>query len=407
MPSNKYPILSKHCTLRYLETPLVYDIVNDQLYELDLDAYEFLKKCDGSHTYEEITGRVNNQDAQELIEYALKEGILEIHDTPKQRDINTTSPYKNVQAPLPSLRYLLIHLTTKCNLKCKHCYLAKLSEGNTMDSSLDFDTFKQVIKEFDEMQGLKVMLSGGEPLLHSQFWDFLEILKLYKFRIVVLSNGTLIDGSVAKRLSDYVNEVQVSVDGIKSHDMLRGEGTFKKALSGIKFLKESGIEVSIASMVHKYNVSEFENMQKLFSDLEVCSWSVDVPCRTGNLKNNIDFVVDLKIAAKILNNYGFGVGAHESTGNYTCGSHICTIMPNGTICKCGFFADYPVGTVKDGLKKCWKKICKQYLWTVSELECRDCPRLQDCHGGCRYRAKDYGTSILSPDPVLCNVFGVI
>lgn len=153
-----------------------------------------------------------------------------------------------------------------------------------------------------------------------------------------------------------MHEVQVSIDGISSHDMLRGKGTYDKAMRGISNLRSAGIPVSIATMVHRYNAGEFEEMQKLFSELEVVSWSVDVPCVTGNLKKNQDYILDAKEAALFLK-YGFGAGGHESTGDYTCGSHLCAVSPDGTVSKCGFFEDEPVGDVND-LGSAWAELCK-------------------------------------------------
>jgi hypothetical protein len=46
---------------------------------------------------------------------------------------------------------------------------------------------------------------------------------------------------------------------------------------------------------------------------------------------------------------GFGAGAHESTGHYTCGTHLATIIPNGDIARCVFFEADPMGNIKKGL----------------------------------------------------------
>ena len=54
-------------------------------------------------------------------------------------------------------------------------------------------------------------------------------------------------------------------------------------MRGISNLIESGIPVSIATMVHKFNAKEFVEMEKLFSTMGIISWSVDVPCITGDL----------------------------------------------------------------------------------------------------------------------------
>ncbi len=383
---NLFPVLSEGCVLRKLETPFVYNIKDDQLYELDEEAFEFLKKCDGKTQFSNIT---ENKKDQEAIEYLVREGILHLQEAPLPREI------KIRQSPIPSLRYLLLNITNKCNLRCKHCYS---KHGN---EEMGINTFEKAVSQFSEMGGLKLMVTGGEPLTHSMFWQLMDILPSYDLRTVILSNGTLTGKKEAKKLSEYVDEVQVSIDGISSHDLLRGKGSYDRAMTGISNLQSFDIPVSIATMVHRYNAREFDEMQKVFSSMNVLSWSVDVPCMVGNLKDNPDFVLDMKGAASLLR-YGFGAGAHESTGDYTCGSHLCAVSPDGTVSKCGFFEDEPIGDVSD-LRGAWAKLCKNYLWTLDELDCFDCEFIRDCRGGCRFRAKQCG-GVLAPDPIFCHIF---
>ena len=61
-----------------------------------------------------------------------------------------------------------------------------------------------------------------------------------------------------------------------------------------------------------------------------------------------------------------------------------------------------MGTIdKDGLKKSWKNYTGV---TVEELEeCKSCEFLEQCHGGCRFHAKEHG-SIFGKDPNLCAVY---
>lgn len=386
--NESYPVLAPNHVLRKLETPVVYNIHDDQLYELDDEAYEFLKKCDGTTLYSTVSS--NNKD---IIEYMLDEGIILMQDRAVLRKI------KGGKSSIPSLRYLLMNITNKCNLACKHCYLGK--SGKT---DIEVHTFENAVSQFESMGGLKLMISGGEPLMHSGFRELMEILPSYELRKVLLSNGTLIGKKEAKKLSAYVDEVQVSIDGIRSHDLLRGKGTYEKAMRAIANLRSFSVPVSIATMAHKYNTEEFDEMQELFSRMNVFAWSVDVPCKTGNLKDNQDFILDVKEAASFLS-YGFGEGAHESTGNYTCGSHLCAISPDGKVSKCGFFEDEPAGDAVD-LRKTWTKLCHDYLWTLDKLECHDCSVVNDCRGGCRFRAKQYRGK-LAPDPLLCYANGVL
>lgn len=389
MLSNEYPVLAADYVLRKLEKPFVYNINDDQLYELDDEAFEFLEKCNGSNPVSKLSK--DKADVREILEYMFTEGIIGIGSEP--RDIRVKA------SPVPSLRYILLNITNKCNLVCRHCYI-----GRAGTEEISLNTFEKAVSQFEDMGGLKLMISGGEPLVHSSFFSLMEILPSYELRVVLLSNGTLIDEKTSRKLANYVDEVQVSIDGTGSHDMIRGKGSYEKAMCGISNLKKYGIPVSIATMIHKYIAHEFEEMQQSFRDMGVLSWSVDVPCVTGSLTKNLEFILNMEEASLLLK-YGFGAGAHESSGDYTCGSHMCAVSPEGKVSKCGFFDHEPVGDVND-LRSAWAELCKKYLWTLDKLDCKDCRLIHNCRGGCRFRAKQY-KGILGPDPVLCHANGIM
>ncbi len=249
------------------------------------------------------------------------------------------------------------------------------------------------------MQGLRLLLSGGEPLLHPQFWRVNDLLRNYDFRSVLLSNGTLITKEVAKRLQ--VHEVQVSLDGMKEgHESLRGRGTFQKALMAIDYLHEAGIQVSVATMIHKDNLKEFDSLVPLLESKEIKEWNVDVPCAEGRLKENEDLCPSPSEAGPLLN-YGFGGGMHASQESYCCGVHLCAIMPDGQVAKCGLFCQDPVGLIDEGLRVCWERIPQIQL---KELSC-NCSVMEECRGGCRYRAK-LQQGILEPDLFQCYARGI-
>ena len=219
---NKFITLTPHCALKRLEEPCLYDISNDELYELGDDAYRFsLRCCRGEKPV------VQKQD-EEFIQYCLSENLIAFSETPVLRKIFPRP------APTPSLRYLELIMTDRCNLTCRHCYL-----GESHHQDLPFETIHKIADEFEEMQGLRLLLSGGEPLLHPDFWRINDLLGGYEFRSVLLSNGNLITKAVAGKLR--VHEVQISLDGMKEgHESIRGRGTFQKALKAIDHLQEFG-----------------------------------------------------------------------------------------------------------------------------------------------------------------------
>ena len=247
---------------------------------------------------------------------------------------------------------------------------------------------------------MRLLLSGGEPLLHPRFWEINDILQNYAFRSVLLSNGTLITKEIAKRL--LVHEVQISLDGMKEgHESLRGKGAFEKTVMAIGHLQEANIRVSVATMIHRRNLSEFDQLASLLQSKNIEEWNVDVPCVEGRLKTNQDFWVSPSEASPLLS-YGYGGGFHSSTKNSTCGAHLCGIIINGAVCKCGLFSREPVGSIEEGLRTCWARIPRIAL---KDLTCK-CPVMEECRGGCRYRAKIQG-GLFQPDLFQCYARGVL
>ncbi len=380
---NGFLAIAPHCSLKRLEDLYLFDIENDELYELSEEAYQFLLRCSQG---EWISIRKEEED---FIQYCLSENLLIQSEAPIQREMIL------FPSPIPSLRYLEFQITDRCNLRCRHCYI-----GDGFHQDLPFDRVLKVLKEFEEIQGLRLLLSGGEPLLHPDFWKINEIIRKYSFRSVLLSNGTLITKEVAKRL--HVHEVQISLDGMKKgHESLRGQGTFEKTLQAIDHLQEANIPVSVATMIHQKNLIEFEELASFIQSKKVKEWNVDVPCLSGRMKESQDLWVTPSEAGPYLQ-YGYGGGLHTPEKNSTCGAHLCAIMSNGKVAKCGLFIQEPVGSIDEGLRVCWERIPHIQL---KELSC-NCLEIEECRGGCRYRAKLQGNDF-SPDLYQCYARGVM
>src|SRR5512135_631719 len=124
--------LSDTCALKWLETPSVYNIESDELYELDNESFEFLKECTSG------AGRLS--DNSEFTDYCLVEGILVTGGVKCRRP-------PLMKYPRPSLRYLELQITDKCNLTCRHCYI-----GESGRRELSLDDIEPVLIEFEKMQ---------------------------------------------------------------------------------------------------------------------------------------------------------------------------------------------------------------------------------------------------------------
>lgn len=372
--------LSPHCALKQLEHPSVYNMRSDELYELDEPAFAFLQRCADEE------GCSPEGCDKEFLEYTLKEGIL------TDRRVKAKRPPVQ-KSPEPSLRYLELQITTRCNLRCRHCYI-----GSPEDVELPLEKIERVLAEFEKMQGLRLLITGGEPLIPRDFTEINELLSQYAFRKVLFTNGILLTEESVKSLG--VDEIQVSIDGLESgHDALRGTGTFKRALKAIETARGAGFDVSVSTMVHSQNLDEFYGMEKLFRSLGVKDWSVDVPCEEGNLRNNPSFRPGPEVAGRYLR-YGFGEGLHGGGEGFACGLHLASVLADGMIAKCAFYRSASAGSVDEGLSVCWSRITPVPL---DELEC-DCTVRDTCRGGCRYRAELLGNP-LGRDLYRCFAYG--
>ncbi|MGQ9921241.1 MAG: radical SAM protein [Desulfobacca sp.] len=372
--------LAEHVSLRLLEAPHLYDRLADELYEVDETGFAWLSRCDGT-----TPGLAPLAD-QEFVDFLLAESLLACLAAPAPRPLSTR------QSPIPSWRYLELLLTERCNLRCRHCYL-----GDTGAAELPLAAVLDTLAEFQRLQGLRVLLSGGEPLLYRWWQELNERLPEFDLRFVLLTNGLLLTDAVIHDLN--VQEVQISLDGLAhGHELIRGPGTWQKTVARLEALLKAGMPVSVATMIHQGNLTELPHLHTWLQGLGIREWNLDIPCISGKLTANADLWVDPLAGVPYLD-LAFGGSDHGASGDYACGRHLAAVLPNGTVAKCGLYADQPLGTLSEGLKTCWQRL--QHI-RLQDLDCASCPHILDCRGGCRFRA---GRG-LAPDPVMCARYGV-
>ena len=154
-----------------------------------------------------------------------------------------------------------LELTRGCNLRCKHCLN---DSGEIMPNQLNEEEFEKIINELSEAGIQEVRLTGGEPLLYK---DIYKLIKLCTDNGVCTSlgtNGTLVTKEVAQKLKDAgLKKVVVSIDGTKDkHDEIRGNGNYDKAMAGLKYLKDAGIDVRVNAVIMRTNMEDVINLAK-------------------------------------------------------------------------------------------------------------------------------------------------
>lgn len=148
-----------------------------------------------------------------------------------------------------------VEITSICNLKCIHCYNDSGKEKN----EISIEGFQNIL-ETSIGKDFSLTISGGEPLLHSKFW---ELIKLAKEKgvsdILIITNGTQITEEIAKKFAEYDISAQISLNGISEdvHDQICGKGSYKKTIKGIEHLINVGHKnIVVRSMIAECNKAQ-------------------------------------------------------------------------------------------------------------------------------------------------------
>jgi Fe-coproporphyrin III synthase len=117
-----------------------------------------------------------------------------------------------------ALPILILNVHDNCNCKCRMCDIWKRPAG----AELSLEKVVAYQSSIRSLNVRQIVLTGGEPLLHSRFGELCELLKQCDVRISLLSTGLLLQKRV-DAIVDYVDEIIISLDGPEeTHNAIRG-----------------------------------------------------------------------------------------------------------------------------------------------------------------------------------------
>ncbi len=109
-------------------------------------------------------------------------------------------------------------ITRRCNLRCVGClYHSPLVNGheyiNPDTSDISVDLVRRTVRELAALGTHTVIIQGaGEPLLHPGLIEIIGIVKESGMYCKLLTNGTLLDAAMAKRLIDTgLDNLRISI----------------------------------------------------------------------------------------------------------------------------------------------------------------------------------------------------
>ena len=295
------------------------------------------------------------------------------------------------------------HLTERCNLRCRHCYQSgTVPEMSYEEICRAIDNigkaFQSWVTEYEMEMSPSFHFTGGEPLLRKDLFPILDYARQSGFSISLMSNGTLIDSEMARRIREaQVNDVQISLDGLETtHDSLRGKGSFQRTLKGINNLVSQGVEANINLTVSRINMGQTGELVRLAEELGVSAIAFSRLVPTGRGKSLSGEALTRQEVAEF---YGELRGykdkgkvavtsrdplaaiadmdvdipqAEMPIGGCAAGIFGVTITADGTIMPCRRM-DLPIGNIKEvSFRELWAG--SPVLWSLR--------RREDYHGGC-------------------------
>lgn len=160
-------------------------------------------------------------------------------------------------------------ITKKCNLSCVHC----IANALITKTEEPYDDIKMIADKLLVLKPSSITITGGEPMILKYFWKISEyIRKKYSGKLILMTNGTMINRENASVIADIYDEVDVSIDGVDedSCSIIRGKGVFHKVIEGVQLLKESGVKkVSLSMVLTNENQKYKEKFYSLCNELGV------------------------------------------------------------------------------------------------------------------------------------------
>jgi uncharacterized Fe-S cluster-containing radical SAM superfamily protein len=181
---------------------------------------------------------------------------------------------------LRHLRTLWFNTGTLCNLACGNCYIES-SPRNDRLAYLCRDEARRFMAEAKTMhpEPEEIGFTGGEPFMNPDLLAMTEDALTLGFRVLILTNAMTPMQRLKAPLQDIHRRfperitLRVSIDHYRpdSHEQLRGPGSWRPAIDGLRWLAESGFDVAVAGRM-PWPESEAglrQGYQRLFNELGI------------------------------------------------------------------------------------------------------------------------------------------
>ena len=339
---------------------------------------------------------------------------------------------------------VVLSVTNKCNMRCKHCFA---SAGSDKNSGCNLDVWLKILDKLSEYGVFELTFSGGEPLVVPYIKDILSYATEKGFRCSLNTNASLVTEEMAQFLNDLPmrGRISISFDGpeAESYELLRSHNTFESVIKGIKYLTQyKNLNVRLFCVVTKYNYLLLEDIAEQAKRLSAKSLEFNLFCPVGYGKQTVgellldrnEYTLACEKIISLHKKYGNFVGGTfyknallykeylrrklngfvPNTGTISdCGAAKSSVVlyADGHISPCEMLAGVDCGNINnDDFLDIWRNsnILNDFrnLSSISIdniKDCRHCVIKDKCAGGCRAVSYYNGDILGNNDYCLKNI----
>lgn len=333
-------------------------------------------------------------------------------------------PYHRLTSPL----LISLVLTYKCNCFCKYCFV-NASKENAMEM-ISTEKILDLIKEANTIGVAALNITGGEPFIRNDIYRILSSCFHNKMVVNIATKKRFTYEEVLKLKQTGITDIQVSLDTIDNDisEYLTGIKNFAyDMLTSIKILIDNGINVTVNSVITRYNIDSIPNLIKYLNSIGVYRQFLTPYLRTlGRHSDNLfPKLTQYKSLDKFMNNYNGKTKVEYARPDYeqmkiknleniqrcSGGRMSLVILPNGKVTICERLIDEPFCIVGDintqTLEEVWNSVKMANVIEPDRekfygTDCYNCNSFKKCildKGLCYARTKiAYGT-IFNKDPL--------
>jgi radical SAM protein with 4Fe4S-binding SPASM domain len=322
------------------------------------------------------------------------------------------------------LSEIYIHITNRCNLRCRYCYNAVIRKQHSKHTELSLQEIKQLLNQANEMSVKRVVFTGGEPLLRKECLDAAQYARFIGLQTSCLTNGTMLE-SLHEKISSAFDQVVVSIDSWRPEEQiqLRPGIKLETIINGIRKVVDSHCtSVWLRPVITRLNLESLPDFPKFAaSELNCTNFIATLVSPTI-----VDDLIDLDLLPQpadyqsTLHRFYQALAFHNGNSSLDttpletirrcgAGTGLLSIAPNGDVypCQCLHFPELYSGNIRrQGLADIWMHseslISMRKLPTPRFKACANCAILNLCSMACRAthyafsKSEEYFTSSMCP-----------